>query len=328
MKLLFPLILIMFCVTPPAFANTQPAIVFSQEIIAIAEDGSLMPAVEIEPETMAGMQTIDFDLGRERLLRIQTNIVDAEERGLNDLVATVKRCYEYLESTTGRDLDRGVMLYLIELDEIPFAYSFRAAYNDVNQWSEVRLALIDRGTRLSGPRASSSLTDLLYDTLPHELGHDLLSSIPQLMHDIDGEASNHTRWFIEGVCEVLAKGFSRREVPSLHRNFIALRNVGTVLAETQLREDLLSWAQDNNNGMVLESDFYGAAMLTIMEWTKSISLTELFTELATCSSQVCGTDLIDIMHETTGFGPQEILKRAHNHGRQLNEQFVLAQLFE
>ncbi len=312
--------------TTAAVAVTQPAIIFTQDVVAIDVDGRMLPPQQIEPETMAGMQTLDFDLGRGRLLRVQTNITNAGERGLEELVATVKRCYQYLESSTGRRLERGVMLYLIELDEIPYAYSFRAAYNSVNQWSEVRLALIDRGAPLVGPQAASSLTDLLYDTLPHELSHDLLDGIPQLMHDIDGNASNHTRWFIEGICEVLAKGFSRREAPLLYKHFIALRNVGSVLADKRMHNDLLSWSQHNNNGMALESDLYGAAMLTMLTWTETTPLVELLEHLVNSSEPVYGRDLIALMQKTTGIGPHELLNRAHNHGRRLNDQILLAQL--
>ncbi len=326
MKQLFFVFSLIFCAVATATANTPPAIIFSQEVIAIAEDGSLIPPVKIEPETMAGIRTLDFDLGRERLLRIQTNISNAEQRGLNDVVSSVERCYRYIETTTGQQLDRGLMLYLIELDEIPYAYNFRVTYNDSSQWSEVRLALINRDAPLSGLHAPSSLSDLLYDTLPHELGHDVLDNIPQLLHDIDGESSHYTRWFIEGCCELLAKGFSQREDPALYRHFLSLRNVDTVLAEAQMRIDLLSWAQNNDNGMVLESDLYGAAMLTMMAWTESISLGELLKKLETCSGPVCGTDLIAIMQKTTGIAPEEMIERAHSYGRQLSEKIVLASL--
>jgi hypothetical protein len=327
MMKLFVVLFLSLCSVAPAAANLQPSVIFSQEIIAVNEDGSLLPPVQIEPENMANIQTHDFDLGHERQLRIHTNIGNAEERGLNEVAATIKRCYSYIETTTGRMLNGGVMLYLIELDEVPYAYNFQASYDTATQWAEVRLALIDRGTSLANPRATNSLTDLLYDTLPHELGHDVLSSIPQLMHDIDGDVSNHTRWFIEGTCEVLAKGFSRLEAPSLYKNFLQLRNVGEVLAKTELRTNLLSWAQNNDNGMVLESDLYGAAMLTMMVWTESITMNELFTELASCNGQVCGTDLVDMMQKTTGLEPSQMLARAHSHGQKLSEKIVLTRLY-
>lgn len=326
MKQLFFTLFLILCTVITAAAKTQPAIIFSQDVVAINADGSRIPSVKIDPETVAGMQTHNFDLGRDRLLRIHTNINNAEERGLNNVVTTIERCYSYIEANTGQPLERGVMLYLIELDEIPYAYSFRASYEDASQWGEVRLAMINRGAPLSGPQAPTSLSDLLYDTLPHELGHDAFSGIQQLLHDIDGGTSQHTRWFIEGVCEVLAKGFSHGEVPDLHKDFMSLRNVGTVLAEMQMRNDLLSWSQTNDNGMVLESDLYGAAMLTMMTWTESISLPELFELLGNHSEPIRGTNLIAMMQKTTGFGPQEMLSRAHNHGRQLSEKMVLAQL--
>jgi len=324
MKQIFIVLLLVLSTAVTTSAQIQPAIIFSQQIVAIGADGNLLPSVKIDPQTMADMQTYNFDLGRQRLLRIETNIKNAQERGLADIVATVERSYNYIENATGQELTRGVLLYLIELDRVPYAYSFQASYEDASQWSEVRLALIDRGASLSGRNAPPSLTDLLYDTLPHELGHDVLEKIPQLMHDIDGNASHHTRWFIEGVCEVLAKGFSRREDPALYRHFVSLRNVDAVLADTQIHTTLLNWAQDNNNGMVLESDLYGAAMLTMMAWTENISLRELLAKLSDRNEQQQGEDLVAMMKETTGFGPHEMIRRAHSHGLILNEKILLA----
>ncbi len=93
-----------------------------------------------------------------------------------------------------------------------------------------------------------------------------------------------------------------------------------------MRNDLLNWAQNNDNGMVLESDLYGAAMLTMMSWTESITLPELFELMETNSGSIRGADLIAMMQQTAGIGPQEMLSRAHAHGRRLSEKMVLAQL--
>lgn len=326
MRYLLGALLLILCSVSTALASTQPSIIFSQEVIAINPDGTRIPPVKISPQEMADIRTHDFDLGRQRMLRIHTNIDKAGERGLDDVVTAIERCYRYIESETGQKLQKGVMLYLIELDKVPYAYSFQASYNDASQWGEVRLALIERDAPLSGLDAPASLSDLLYDTLPHELGHDVLDNIPQLMHDKDGDVSQHTRWFIEGACEVLAKGFSADEAPSLHHGYLSLRNVDTVLAETQMRTDLLGWAQVNNNGMVLESDLYGAAMLSMMIWTESITLRELMNKLANHDQSLQGSDLIALMQETTGMESNEIFDRAHAHGKQLKERLMLASL--
>ncbi len=326
MQQLFLTLILFFSLVVTVSANTQPEIIFTQDVVAINADGTRLPSVRIDPQAISGLQTHDYDLGRDRLLRIQTNIPDGEERGLGDLVALVKRCYSYIEATTNLPIKRGVLLYLIEFDEIPTAYSFQASYDDASQWAEVRLALIDRAEPLNGKHSISSLGDLLYDTLPHELGHDALDNIPQLLHDVDGGTSHHTRWFIEGACEVLAKGFSRREVPALNRHYLSLRNVDTVLSKMQMRTDLLNWAQNNDNSVVLESDLYGAAMLTMMTWTEFITLNELLELLTTRSGTFRGNDLVDLMQQTTAIGPEEMLSRAHIYGRRLNERIALAQL--
>lgn len=326
MKQLLLTLLLLLTPIVTTTAATQPAIIFAEEVVAIDADGRLLPSIRIEPQNMANMKSYDFDLGRKRLLRIETNIHNPEQRGLNDLVATIRRCYSYIEATTGRQLDRGVLLYLIELDEIPYTYSFEASYDDAALWGEVRLAMVNRGAALHGEGAPAALTDLLYDTLPHELGHDVLTGIPQLAHDIDGQESRHTRWFIEGVCEILAKGFSQREVPALHQRFLVLRNVDTVLADPRMQPAMLSWAQNNENGLVRESDLYGAAMLSMMTWTESVSLNNLLEELASRRWPVRGTDLVAMLQQTTGLTPQEMVTMAHARGRQLNDKAVLAGL--
>lgn len=216
------------------------------------------------------------------------------------------------------------MLYLIELPQTPYAYTFRASYDDATLWSEVRLALIDSGAPLNGPLMPVSLSDLLYDTLPHELGHDVLGGIPQLMHDIDGDASNHTRWFIEGICEVLAKGFSDRETPDLHRYFLELRNVGSVLSGKEMRSGLIEWAQANDNNMATESDLYGAALLAMLTWTETTPLSQLLKGLTEHSGKLDGRELVAMMKRDTGLDLQELLSRADDRGRQLNKELLLA----
>jgi hypothetical protein len=328
MQQLILTLILFFSFVVQVSAKTQPAIIFTQDVVAMNADGSRLPSVTIDPRTVSGMQSYDYDLGRDRLLRIQTNISDGEERGLGDLVALVKRCYSYIEAATNLPIKRGVLLYLIEFDEIPTAYSFRASYDDASQWAEVRLALIKRDETLNGKDSMSSLSDLLYDTLPHELGHDVLDSIPQLLHDIDGKPTYQTRWFIEGVCEVLAKGFSKREAPALYRRFLSLRKVDSVLAESRMQANMLNWAQRNDNGFVVESELYGASMLTLMAWIKTKPLDELLDELSSRPSQVRGVDLLAMMQETTGVSLNEMIKRGHLHGQQLNDSVVLATLLD
>jgi len=128
MKQIIIVLLLVLSTTDIASAQIQPAIIFSQEIVAIGADGNMLPSVKIDPQTMADMQTYNFDLGRQRLLRIETNIKNAQERGLADVVATVERSYNYIENATGQELTRGILLYLIELDRVPYAYSFQAAF--------------------------------------------------------------------------------------------------------------------------------------------------------------------------------------------------------
>lgn len=324
MKQPFVTLLLLFVTFATSHAQTQPEVIFSQDVAAIDAEGNLLPSVKIEPDNMPGVKTHDFDLGRKRLLRIESNIDNIQERGLAEVAATIRRCYAYVENTTGQSINGGVLLYLIELEKVPYAYNFKASYNDASLWGEVRLALIHKDAPLIGSNAPSILTDLLYDALPHELGHNVLGNISNLQHDIDGNVSNHTRWFIEGVCEVIAKGFSLREKPALHNRFLSLRNIDVVLANTVNHTAMLEWAQNNSNSMSLESDLYGASMLTLMEWTKIIQLRELLTYLDREDKRLKGDDLVALMVETTGVGPEDLLQQAHSHGLTLNEKIILA----
>jgi len=324
-KFLLTLGLILLTISS-AIAMGQPAIVFSQEVVALNADGSRIPPVVIEPENIPGIQRYDFDLGKGRLLRVETNLKQAKQRGLLGLAETVRRCYNYVEAKTGRTLARGTLLYLVELEDVPYAYNFSASYDDASKWGEVRLALVKQGTELTGLNTPDTLTDLLYDTLPHELGHDILMDVPALVHDVNGKSSQHTRWFIEGICETLAKGFSKQEDSALHRKFLALRNVDTILADAHMEETMLNWAQHNENNLVVESDLYGAAMLTMMAWTEKTALKETFEALAARGEAIRGQELVDMMRVMTGYAPGELMQRANLLGKELNQRVLLARL--
>lgn len=299
-------------------------ITFSQEVMAMAADGTPYPQVGIEPDRMEGVKTHRFDLGRGRLLQVETNIEDVEGRGLSQLAGVVRRSYDYVEEQTGRMLDKGVLLYLIELDTVPYAYRFEATYPGDTKWSEVRLALLRRGEALTGPYASRSLTELIYDTIPHELGHDVLAGVSTLPHDVDTRPSYQTRWFIEGVCEVLAKGFVRREAPQLMGRFLAMRNVDTVMTDPAVRDQIFGWAQHNGNLLGLESDLYGAAMLLLMAWTETVGLDLVLGEVATCPGEICGSDLVALMEASVGRSREEIVALGQEIGERLGGGSILA----
>ncbi|PLX82797.1 MAG: hypothetical protein C0617_13050 [Desulfuromonas sp.] len=326
MKSLLPLLplLILLTLASPVLALSamSPSILFSQEVIAIAPDGTPYPAQTIDPAAIPGMRTYDFDLGGGRALQICSNLADPESRGLNETAGVVQRSYRYIEAASGRTLERGVLLYIIEMERIPVSYRFQASYQEA-QWGEVRLALVEPGQDLFGPNAAEGLTELIYDTIPHELGHDVLSGMPCMLHDLDGEASVHTRWFIEGICEVLAKGFAGQEDPTLLKRFMALRKVGTVLDDLSVRDQLFSWAQHNGNQMVLESDLYGAALLVMMAWTEKVELVTLLDRLERDSRSFCGNDLVALLGVTTGLGREEMIERASLLGQRIEEEIFL-----
>ena len=188
----------------------------------------------------------------------------------------------------------------------------------------MRLALIKTGAPLAGPDTPADLNELLLDTLPHELGHDVLATIPSLLKDVDGKPSQHTRWFAEGVCELLAKGFASREDPKEYRRFLDIRKVGTVLNDPLIRDSIYQWGQDNANKMGVESDLYGASMLLVMAWTEKVDLPLLLKALDRPHLSFGGRQLMALMETMTGRDGRQALNRAKQIGNALEAEGMVA----
>lgn len=299
-------------------------ILFTQEVVALDADGNEYPAVKIDPGSVQGMRDHRYDMGKNGSLLIKTNIKDIAFRGLPGVVKTVRHAYRHIHTKTGRHPKSGVLLYIIEMDEIPPAYSFQASYPGDAGWSEVRLSLVRKGSLLFGPKASQNISELLFDTIPHELGHDVLADLHTLPHDLNNHFSYHTRWFIEGVCELLAKDFAREESAHYRKRYLEHRHIGRVLGDAEIRKALFNWSQYNDNDMQIESDLYGAAMLVLMEWTKSVNLQALLDRIERSPSPLLGFDLESLLEQTTGKSSEMILDQAHLLGRKLIKDNKLA----
>ncbi len=303
-------------------------VIFAQEVLALGPDGTPYPSTTITPEKIAGMQHYLFDLGRGRQLVIETNIRNAEARGLFGVADAVKRCYQYVETASGGALKKGVLLYLIEFDELPLSYAFEASYPAEANWSEVRLALVRTGEPLAGPGAPIELTDLLYDTLPHELGHDILGELPALRHDIDGHPSYYTRWFIDGICELLAKGFARQENPQLLQRLLAMRNIDSVMAQARIRDQVFVWEQNNSHAMNVESDLYGAAMLLMKVWTERVPLDVLVGQIRAQDTPLDGYALRAMLEAVVGCNADRVCQRAELAGKRMTRENALTSRLE
>lgn len=293
------------------------SLTFSQEMIGVRPNGISYDPVHLEPQSFKGMKSLRFDLGKERKLEIRTNMDDPRERGVEDVAAVVRRCYGYLEGLSGKKLKAGVLLYLVEMDRVPPSYLFEASIDGDGRWSEVRLCLLSKGEKLLGPGGSESLAELLYDTLPHELGHDILGAIDVLPHDAQDLPSYRTRWFIEGVCEVLAKGFSQIENCPQRQKYLHFRRVDSVMDDPMVTEEVFSWAQENGNEETLESDLYGAAMLLVMTWVERMDLADLLASFQRSGRILSGEDLIASVERKTGLSRKEAMARAAGLGREL-----------
>lgn len=296
-------------------AQAEPSsFVFSQEVIGVSPGGLSYAPIRLRSESFRGMKTLRFDLGRGQVLEVRTNLVDPQGRGVSEVAEVLRRCYAYLEGFTGRILRHGVLLYLVEMEKMPPSYVFEAGFGSDSRWSEVRLCLLSPGESLG---ASESLAELLYDTLPHELGHDLLGSLGCLPHDVEDQPSYYTRWFIEGICEMLAKGFARLEHCPQRLSYLGFRRVDSVLDDAQVRQELFFWAQDNDNQLALESDLYGAAMLVVMTWTERVGLADLLGSFQRRGRPLSGADLVSTLERQTGLSRIQAMDRAAQIGRQL-----------
>ncbi|PLX77529.1 MAG: hypothetical protein C0614_09510 [Desulfuromonas sp.] len=295
----------------PCFASPGADLIFSQEVFALTAAGEKMPTVAVDPLEMENLRRLDFDLGRGRVLRIETNLDDAEKRGLPRFVSMVRECFEHIEASTGRSLDGDILLYLIGFDEVPISYSFQAAYSASEPWLEVRLLMVEEGEFLSGGEAADNVVDFLYDTLPHELGHDVLNGMRNLEHDIDGRTSFQTRWFIEGVCEYLAKTFSRGHTAQAQQHGLAMRAGGSELLTDTQGTALFGWQQQNDLLTRQESNRYGGSMWAMMAWFESIPLKALLDQVESAAQPMDGKGLVALLQQTAGIAPDQLLTRAY-----------------
>lgn len=139
---------------------------------------------------------------------------------------------------------------------------------------------------------------------------------------MNDQSSYHTRWFIEGVCELLAKRFALDEAAFTRQRFLKHRHVERVLADSKVRKALFHWSQHNQNDMYMESDLYGAAMLVLMEWTKSVDLRALLDKIDSSHRPLRGADLERLLEKTTGHDVEWVMDRGHQHGRRLLASYL------
>jgi hypothetical protein len=290
---------------------------FTQTVQAIDPNGDPYPAVIIDPVTLPNLNSFSYEIGRDCRLVIRTNLIDAPARGIDEMAAVIRRCYSYLERATGGHLRRGVLLYLIEFEQIPLSYRFTAGFKADCPWSEVRLALLERGQPLLGNRMGRQLAEFIYDTLPHELGHEILENFGL---DQAGEPDTDqlgTRWFNDGVCELLAKGFCRSEQPGLWPHHIGLRKIDTLLNQPAVHDNFYRWSMQSDLPVDLESDLYGAAFLVMSVWTEHRPLPDLLKNLSLQMEYYGPQILLEKLQADTGLSTIAVLEQAHRLGVEL-----------
>ncbi len=300
--------------------------VFSQEAIRYGPEGSQLNLTVIDPDSFDNLEILPFSLGFGRTLEIHTNLPSSRVAEINSLAEVVRRCYDFLEEESGRPVNGSLLLYLLQYPKRPNCYRFEVEMADSTPWNQVRVVLLDSGQPLLGPGASPHVTEFIFDTLPHELTHGLLTSIPTVRHDLDGRKPQGTRWFIEGVCEKMAKDFSFLESPIFHRNVLARRNLDRILVCPDLGSWVWQWGPSGELPWSDESDLYGLSMLLVATWSKQIELRELVALMARRGGDLNGDDLKELLLETAGFEPWELLARAKYQARQMSSTSAISLL--
>ncbi|MDY0109651.1 MAG: hypothetical protein RBT60_06905 [Candidatus Krumholzibacteria bacterium] len=300
-----------------AVSAPDPVRVFSQHGMARGLDGRPLTPVVLDPDSRDDLTELSFDLGRGRVLVLRTNLSPERRHDIADLAAAVRRCHDFVEHATERRVQGDMLLYLMTFSAVPRAYTFRVELDAGDRWSQIRLALLNDRETLTGATASLHLQHLLYATLPHELGHHLINAEPTVLQDIDNRPSYYTRWFTEGVCEILAFRFAQQECPAHAWRILRDRRIDRVLKTNGLRGHLLGWAQSDRHAWDLESDLYGGAMLLVMEWLQWVPLPDLLASLAATGGQHDGTVLLERLCRTTSMTVAEIFEHAAQRGSDL-----------
>ncbi len=307
---LIVVLIMVFCPT------STVARIFTQEAKRYCTSGLAQDCIVIEPDSLHNLSTWSFDLGQGRKLDIQTNLPQTRYGEIDLLASVIQRCYYFLDTNTGRTVPGGVLLYLIHYPQRPRCYRFQVEVPDSESWAQIRIALLDSDQPLLGAGSSPHVTEFLFDTLPHELTHSLLECVPTVRHDLDGETSQGTRWFIEGICEKMAKDFSLEESPVFHRKALARRNLDSILWREDLCSMVWQWGQSSTFPWSDESNLYGLSMLLVTAWSEQIELSDLIALMSSRGGRYNGDALIELLMETTGFDKSSILQRAKMFARQ------------
>ncbi len=288
------------------------AAVFTQEASGTLADGSRIAQTVIQPDAMPGLRVMAYELGAGRRLEIHTNLDSARGAEIDSLAAVVGRCYGFLETATGRRVPGGVLLYVLEYPRRPRYYRFRAEVDDSADWNEIRVALLQAGNPLVGPGAGAHVTEFIFDTLPHELTHSLLTAEPTVRHDLDGHPPLGTRWFIEGVCEKLAKDFAAAEAPEFLHTALRMRHLDGSFMRPELGSIVWKWGQASEFSLIDETELYGLAMMMVTAWLEHIDLTDLLDRMSRRGGDIAGEGLLNLLRETTGMDRTQLLAGACN----------------
>lgn len=296
---------------------TPPGIAFARTVTDVGPDGRPYPIVDISGELPRDLTEVALPLDGSRRLVVRSNDPTVGADDLEEMRALVAAAYLHLESATGRRIARDVLLHLLLLDEVPPAYHVEMRLpQDANPWSFVGFVVLPKSAMADPARLRGELDTMLYDTLPHELGHQLLRPIANLPHDNSREPSFGTRWFIDGTCEWLAKDFARSYDRDVWERELKKRRADRILGEPGIRESLFAWPQEDGGDQDgRDADLYGAALLVVGEWVAAQPLREILDGIERSDRRMDGAALKARMLEVTGHDEATLLDRAQARGK-------------
>ncbi len=228
-------------------------------------------ATALSPEQWTNARTQHYELpAPDSRLTITTNTAAVEECAA--VANVVVQSMAFVRNATGLDLRGDIQLYVMEFEQVPEFYRFEAQVPSGRGIIEVRFVALERGESMVG---SPAMSRFLFETLPHELGHDALSRIPCIRKGTLESA----RWFEEGVSEVLAHRFTAQFGPNRGSGFkhtsSSRHEVGVVTVD-----DLYNWDHEKRLPASVEVDLYAHSFRAVDQITSMVPLPSLLRELA------------------------------------------------
>jgi hypothetical protein len=292
-------------------------------------NGNPTPLQMIDLRSLAVVESRRLPIHGSAHVEIRSALEGIADDDFDYIADLVGRSYRHIEATLGLPMTGDTMIYLVPFDHEKYSYSYKYQCEAGEHWAFVAAAMFLPGETVKGNRPCASLHQDLLGGLPHEFTHHVLHSIENLLEDNIGEQSHHTRWFTDGLGNVVADGFARRINPAYADAVLKQEQIGTILEHPEVRERVLTWVGTSHHFLgeseapgppKYEREFYAAATLLVMAWSQHVSLAEMLERIRNRGRPVDGAELLAIVKETTGLDPPGLIEAARKLGQAFRER--------